>query len=119
MKLRLSPYATASNDRNIVIGVNWDQKLLGRYPNRFDIDEVISDIPVFLYRMCFHIGVANTNLLHKIGVLNSGLELAPLTIDGGCVDVDEDQNVTGVLKENATRLVSKYVETLPTHSLSR
>lgn len=39
-----------------IIGINWQQDLIGRFPNRQNIDVVIEDTPVFLWRACWHIG---------------------------------------------------------------
>ena len=76
-------------------GINWDQSKLGRYPNRKDLDSLQLQKPVqqyhtytylhtkhkrvyiykkvFLWRACFHIGVANTLALSVAGFIDSSV----------------------------------------------
>lgn len=76
----------------------------GRSPNRYDLDEGCSDLPVFLVRSCEHIRCVNSK----------ALELAGITRDtpdppGGSIDRDENGEPTGVLRENARDLVLPYM----------
>lgn len=69
-----------------------------RHPTRHDLDEVVPDHPVYLSRVCYHIGVLNSK----------ALELAGVTADtpdpqGGKIDRDEHGQPTGVLYESAYR----------------
>lgn len=43
-----------------LIGFGWDQETIGRMPTRQDFDDLFANMPVFLWRACWHIGVANT-----------------------------------------------------------
>ena len=61
--------------------------------------------PVWLWRSCYHIGVANTAALAAAG-LQAGKPVP--AVDGGVVDVDADGNASGVLRERATRLVTPH-----------
>jgi predicted amidohydrolase YtcJ len=65
---------------------------LTRYPTRYDIDEVVSDRPVFLWRACWHIGVANSSALR---LSNVDLTQTSFEVEGGSVDTDEN-GPTGV-----------------------
>ena len=47
---------SSRTDLGCIYGVNWDQKKLGRYPSRRDIDDIAPHTPVFLWRACWHIG---------------------------------------------------------------
>lgn len=41
---------------------------LGRYPNSQDIDQILTDRPVFLYRNCHHIAVMNSKALQLLNI---------------------------------------------------
>jgi predicted amidohydrolase YtcJ len=60
------------------------QTNLSRLPTRYDLDEVVPDTPVFLWRACWHIGVANTAALRKGGI---DLSRTSFDIPGGEVQV--------------------------------
>ncbi|WP_457752067.1 amidohydrolase [Thermococcus sp.] len=75
-------------------GHGWDQELFaeGRWPTRHDLDEVVSDRPVLLSRVCLHAAVLNTKALEITGL-----------IDWDSEDVIRDENgePTGIVKEDA------------------
>lgn len=76
-----------------------------RLPTAADIDDVISDRPVLLYRYCGHIAVANS----------MALELAGIDTDtpdpkGGSFDRDATGRPNGILRETAVSSVSKALE---------
>ena len=41
---------------------------LGRYPTKEDLDSVISDRPIILFRNCHHIGVCNSKGLQELKI---------------------------------------------------
>lgn len=89
-----------------VIGEGWNENLWkGRSPiTRFDLDEIISDTPVVLKRICRHAVVANTK----------ALELAGITMDtvcppGGVIDQNQNGELTGILKDQAQDLLFKVI----------
>jgi predicted amidohydrolase YtcJ len=41
---------------------------LGRYPTKEDIDVIVPDRPVFLYRNCHHIAVVNSKGLQELKI---------------------------------------------------
>jgi len=91
-------------DINYIQGVNWDQTKLGRYPNRFDLDDVCATKPIFLWRACWHIGVGNTKSL-TIGGIDVTATAQP--VSGGVIDCDSDTKLpNGILKERACELVT-------------
>lgn len=76
-----------------------------RLPTADDIDGVVSDRPVLLYRYCGHIAVANS----------MAMELAGLDADtpdptGGSFDRDASGRPNGILRETAVSQVSKALE---------
>lgn len=76
-----------------------------RLPTARDIDDVISDRPVLLYRYCGHVAVAN----------QAALDLADIDADtpdppGGSFDRDASGRPNGILRETAVAPVSKALE---------
>lgn len=100
--LRLHCYK--HQDISWIIGINWDQTDIGRYPNRYDIDSICNDRPVFLWRACWHIGVANTLALEKANIFQRILNSDKVI--GGVIDVNENNIPTGILKERAVELIT-------------
>lgn len=125
----------------LVIGVQWDQTQLSRFPTRHDLDEALqvgfrepddaedkglenfSDIPVFLWRACWHIGVGSSKALRLLNVLpsednvtlDSATSLATLhhkwyDTPGGVIEEGVDGLPTGILKERATEMVFAYMK---------
>lgn len=80
-----------------------------RLPTSSDIDDVISDRPVLLYRYCGHIAVANSAAMALAGV-----DEATPDPDGGALDRDVSGRPTGILRETAISLVADVVETKTT-----
>jgi len=68
LKKRLKEYYEQHKNASWIIGRGWDQELFEekRWPNRWDIDEVVSDVPVFLERVCGHAAVVNTKALEML-----------------------------------------------------
>lgn len=106
MQERLREYKNQNTQTTWILGGRWDQEKLieKRYPTRWDLDEAVIDKPVFLERVCGHIGVANSK----------ALELAHLTketaIEGGALDIDNKTGVlNGIVRENAIELVRKAI----------
>lgn len=81
----------------------WDQEQM---PSRKDLDEISPDKPVFLWRACMHIGVANTKAFEICGI---SLSSPPKQSDGS-FDVDEEGIVTGIVREEATQFITKNTE---------
>jgi predicted amidohydrolase YtcJ len=72
-----------------------------RLPTAADIDDVVPDRPVILYRYCGHIAVANSAALALAGI-DSTTPDPP----GGSYDRDRSGRPTGVLRETAVETVS-------------
>lgn len=83
-----------------IYGHGWDQELFveGRWPTRWDIDEVVSDKPVLLTRICGHAAVLNTKAMEVTGLISS---------DSPHVLRNEKGEVTGVIKEEALEIAKK------------
>ncbi len=84
-----------------LVGSRLDDQSLGRLPTRMDLDSMVDDRPVLIYRYCGHVAVANTAALELAGVTASTEDPA-----GGSLDRDELGVPTGVLRETAIALVA-------------
>ncbi|MFA4646822.1 amidohydrolase [Pyrococcus kukulkanii] len=80
-----------SSKAKIIFGFGWDQDELGRWPTRDDLDGI--DRPVFIYRKCFHVAVANSKMLELLNLKPSE-------------DFDES---TGLIKEKALEEARKVI----------
>ncbi|HEX6147698.1 MAG TPA: amidohydrolase family protein, partial [Acidimicrobiia bacterium] len=76
-----------------------------RLPTAADIDDVVPDRPVLLYRYCGHIAVANTTAMNL-----AGLDETTLDPPGGSFDRDATGRPNGILRETAIEAVSRAVE---------
>ena len=106
MQRKLREYAEKNAEKSWILGGRWDQERFAeeRYPTRWDLDVAVADKPVFLVRVCGHIGVANSKALQLAGIEKETM------VDGGKVDLDEVSGVpNGVLQENAMELVWKAI----------
>ena len=85
-------------------GFGWEHGSLGRYPTAADVDAVVSEQPVFLWRACYHVAVANTTALRLAGITDE-------TVDppGGSIDRDEQGRPTGLLREKAAGMVERLI----------
>jgi len=99
LKILLQQYLK-SIDLSVIIGRGWNHDLFidGRLPNRDDLDEICSDRPIILYRVCGHIAVVNSKALEHYHIDEFTV------VDGGYIDI-HDGKPTGILRENALTLV--------------
>ena len=106
LQQRLRKFAEENPDRSWILGGRWDHETFveKRYPTRWDLDLAVADKPVFLVRVCGHVGVANSKALQLAGITRE------TRVYGGKVDLDEASGEpNGVLRENALELVWKVV----------
>jgi predicted amidohydrolase YtcJ len=99
-----------------VLGYGWDQERLDerRFPNRYDLDAVVSDRPTFITRVCEHIGVANTAALQLSNITRNTIPGI-----GEVIDHDETGEPNGILRENAMALVLSHAPALAGAELRR
>ena len=91
-----------------ILSRGWNHNLFSekRLPNRYDLDKISTEHPIYFARICGHIGVCNSK----------ALELLKITYttenpDGGIID-KENGIPTGILRENALNLVSNSLPTM-------
>jgi predicted amidohydrolase YtcJ len=103
LQLGVAQMATNKRRHEWVTGRGWDQDKLTerRYPSCADLDKAVSDQPVFLLRVCGHVGVANSKALKIAGI--TGQTKAPA---GGSIDLMEKTGEpSGILRETALNLI--------------
>ncbi|MGI5839340.1 MAG: amidohydrolase [bacterium] len=89
-----------------IVGHGWDQNLFreGRFPARYDLDLVAPHHPVAIARTCGHVIVVNSRALEIAGITKETPNPA-----GGEIERDpETGEPTGLLRENAGKLVSRF-----------
>ncbi|MFX0108576.1 MAG: amidohydrolase, partial [Candidatus Hodarchaeota archaeon] len=99
-----------------IIGRGWSQDQLKehRYPNRFDLDAVAPNNPVFLLRVCGHLGVVNSKAMKLAGITTQSK-----IPEGGWIDKDKETGEpNGILRDNALRIVYKVLPELSQEALS-
>lgn len=106
LKTKLHKYAEQNPEKKWILGGRWDQEKLAEknYPTRHDLDAAVPDRPVFLIRVCGHIGVANTKALQIAGITRE------TTVQGGKTHINpKTGEPNGLLSENALGLVWKAI----------
>ena len=106
LKEKLMEYAEKNPNKKWILGGRWDQERFAekRYPTCWDLDDAVNDKPVFLTRVCGHIGVANSKALELAGITRE------TRVEGGRIDLDEAcGEPNGILRENAQELVLKII----------
>jgi predicted amidohydrolase YtcJ len=103
---KLREYTQKHPEKSWILGGRWDQERFAekRYPTRWDLDAAVADKPVFLIRVCGHMGVVNSMALQLAGITRE------TTVDGGKIDLNEATGEpNGILRENALELVWKAI----------
>jgi predicted amidohydrolase YtcJ len=99
-------YSDSFSKHEWIIGEGWNENLwINSTPiTRFDLDEIISDTPVVLKRVCRHALVANTKALELAGITTE--TVCP---QGGVIDYNDKGELTGILKDQAQDLLLKAI----------
>eukprot|EP00928_Gymnodinium_smaydae_P046590 TRINITY_DN31040_c0_g1_i1.p1 TRINITY_DN31040_c0_g1~~TRINITY_DN31040_c0_g1_i1.p1 ORF type:complete len:599 (-),score=80.02 TRINITY_DN31040_c0_g1_i1:62-1858(-) len=93
LQAKLKSFQETHPRLTVIEGNQWDQELLGRFPTKNDLDVV--DVPVVIYRRCWHMCCLNSAALKICGVRGGE------KVHDGSVDVDEQGEATGLLREGA------------------
>jgi len=81
-----------------VIGRGWNDEYFQdeqRILNKHDLDEISIEHPIVLARVCGHIASLNSFAIQKLDVKPD------MVINGGKIDLDENGDIIGVIRENA------------------
>ena len=104
-KLRIEDYAKTIPKGTWILGGDWDHENWGgELPTKEWIDDVTRDNPVFITRLDGHMSLANSVALELAGVDRNTPD-----IDGGEIKRNANGDVTGLLKDNADRLIWRFV----------
>jgi len=91
-------------------GRGWNQELFEfgsqNMPTRFDIDDIVPNIPVVLSRVCGHVGVINSAAIRKLGITSD------TSMSGGIIDIGPDGEPNGIIRETALELVWNSIPSL-------
>ncbi|QDV79592.1 amidohydrolase [Botrimarina mediterranea] len=104
LQTRLASRSDATKAWLLARGVNELKLADGRLPTRDELDTWFPDRPVWITRVCNHVGLANSAAMRAAGIDNATDSPA-----GGEVRRDAAGQLTGVFTENAMRLVADRV----------
>ncbi len=104
IRARIAERAQTTPAGNWIVGQGYDQASLDeqRHPTRQDLDQAAPDHPVFLWRSCHHIAVANSRALAIAGITEDTVDPSD-----GAIDRDEHGESTGVLRESMATAVAR------------
>jgi len=104
LKTKLQEKAKSIKNNKWIEAWGFDESKLKelRAPNRYDLDEAVSEIPIIVTRTCAHVVAVNSKALELAGITK-----ATINPEGGEIERNKDGEPTGVLRESATELVTK------------
>ncbi len=103
---KIAAYAEENPGRPWILGGGWNQEKwgLGRFPTAADLDQVVSDRPVYLERVDGHAGWANSLAMERAGVSAQTEE-----VSGGRIERLASGAPSGVFVDAAGGLVTKII----------
>lgn len=103
---RVQEYASGYPDINWIQGRGWNHTHwdINRFPTAAELDDVVSDRPVWLTRVDGHAGWANSKAMGMAGVTAETEDP-----EGGKIIRDEDGEPTGVFVDAAMSLIEKEI----------
>ncbi|MCS6820584.1 MAG: amidohydrolase [Microscillaceae bacterium] len=101
---RLKKFDTQNPNNTWLIGRGWDQNLWQNkeFPTKEKLDQLFPNKPVFLTRIDGHAAIVNQKALQIAQIQ------ADTQIQGGIL-IKQNNQLTGVLIDNAIKLVEKYI----------
>jgi len=84
---------------SVVIGTGWNESMFTdekRHPNRHDIDRISTEHAIIIDRVCGHSVCCNTLAMKMAGITRDTPQ-----VEGGHIDMDENGEPLGILRENA------------------
>jgi predicted amidohydrolase YtcJ len=101
----LKRQAAVTPQGKMISGYGYNDVVLGRHPNRHDLDKVSTAQPIVITHGSGHITVVNSYVLEKSGITKDTPDPS-----GGALDRDPDGTPNGVIRESARKLISKGAE---------
>ncbi|KAG5488067.1 hypothetical protein LSCM4_08292 [Leishmania orientalis] len=104
-----------------VYGVGWSEALLGCSPTREWLDEVSTEIHLVMYSKDIHSAVMNTAALRSCHIIPGADDGEPLItfVEGGVIELSENGQPNGVLRDNAIQLTKRYAPATDTPANQR
>ncbi len=104
-KAKIAAYAVANPARRWIIGRGWNQERwgLGRFPTAADLDDIVSDRPVWLERVDGHAGWANSAAMKAAGI--TATTKSP---PGGRIEIAGGKP-SGIFVDAAAELIGKIM----------
>lgn len=95
-----------NNDEGTIVGRGWIETHWpeGRFPSRWDLDDIVADRPVILYRADGHAAVVNSAAINAAGI--TGNTADPF---GGAIQKNAVDEPVGILIDTAMGLVRDLV----------
>lgn len=111
---RLVTHRQKYPDAPWLLGRGWDQNDWPQkdFPSNDTLNKLFPEVPVFITRVDGHAALANTKALALAGVYPA------TTISGGVIE-KENGRLTGILVDNAQKLVSGKIPPLPSSELAK
>ncbi len=105
-KQKLKEFADKNPKSNWIMARGVNEMVLEerRLPTKEDLDEVVSDRPIFVIRTCAHIGIANSKAIEISGVDENTKE--PF---GGEIRKNKDGSLQGIFTERALGLIMNNI----------
>ena len=102
LRERIKSFLSKHKDLEVLYGRGWDQELLaeGRWPTRWDIDDLVPDKPAVLTRLCGHVALVNSVVIDELGLDR---------LSNPNVVRDANGRVLGIVKEDLVGLVWDYL----------
>ncbi len=110
IKSAVAEHAKTAAAGQWVRGAGWDDAKLDehRYLNKNDLDAVAPNVPVYLIHVSGHLGVANS-----AGLKAAGIDRNTRAPSGGIIEHDAQGEPTGIVKDNAMRLIESKLPADP------
>ncbi|MEY8395700.1 amidohydrolase [Lachnospiraceae bacterium 45-P1] len=93
--------------KNGILSKGWNQDLFTdekRMPTRYDLDQITTEIPIVLKRVCGHVASVNSRVIELLG-----LDKTMVHVDGGTIETDESGRPNGIFTENAVALAEDLI----------
>lgn len=98
-----------------ILGHGWNHNLwTGGYGSAEDLDQISIDHPIYLTGKSLHVSWANSSALQRAGITNDTPDPP-----GGILGRDPDGNLTGILFEDALKLIESVIPVPPKEEMAR